>query len=77
MSSAIPNNAGVPSSWDHFEITWTLDDTPYEIRVENPNRLWTGVFRAELDGTKVDHRAIPLLKDGKAHVVKITMGKHW
>ncbi len=51
--------------------------TTYEIRVENPDRLWTGVNRAELDGKKVDHRAIPLVKDGKTHVVKITMGRHW
>ena len=27
--------------------------------------------------TKVDHRAIPLLKDGKTHVVKVTMGRQW
>ena len=70
-------NPCVPSAWDHFEIDWTLEETTYEIRVENPDRLWTGVLRAELDGTKVDHRAIPLIKDGKTHVVKITMGRQW
>jgi cyclic beta-1,2-glucan synthetase len=70
-------NPCVPTSWNHFEIDWTLDETTYEIRVENYDRLWTGVLRAELDGTKVDHRAIPLVKDGKTHVVKIAMGRQW
>ena len=45
-------NPCVPSSWDHFEIDWKLDETTYEIRVENPDRLWTGVRRAELDGRR-------------------------
>ncbi len=70
-------NPCVPSSWNHFEIDWKVDETSYEIRVENYDRLWTGVLRAELDGEKVDHRAIPLLKDGKTHVVKVTMGRQW
>jgi cyclic beta-1,2-glucan synthetase len=70
-------NPCVPSSWNHFEIDWKIDETRYEIRVENYDRLWTGVLGAELDGEKVDHRAIPLLKDGKTHVVKVTMGRQW
>jgi len=65
----------VPLSWDRFGIEWQHHDTHYEIIVLNPNRVWTGVLRAELDGAPVDPRAIPLLSDGGRHEVTITMGR--
>jgi hypothetical protein len=52
-----------------------VDGTTYDIRVSNPEGVWTGVVRAELDGTAVDPRAIPLARDGAVHVVTITMGR--
>ena len=67
----------IPSSWDRYSIRWTIDDTTYEIEVSNPDRVWTGVLHAELDGEQVDHHAIPIVKDGKKHVVTITMGRAW
>ncbi len=67
----------VPSSWDHYEVDWKVGDTTYEIRVNNPDGVWRGVMRAELDGAKVDHTAIPIVDDGKTHTVSITMGRHW
>jgi cyclic beta-1,2-glucan synthetase len=64
----------VPSSWDRFVIEWRHLDTTYQIVVTNPDRVWTGVLRAQLDGVKVDHKKIPLVNDGAAHTVEITMG---
>ena len=40
----------VPSSWDRFAITWRIGTTTYEIEVTNPERMWTGVIKADLDG---------------------------
>jgi len=65
----------VPSSWDRFAISWRHLDTSYEITVSNPDRVWTGVVGAELDGVRVDPNAIPLVNDGGTHAVTITMGR--
>jgi cyclic beta-1,2-glucan synthetase len=70
-------NPCVPSAWDCFSIEWRIGTTSYAIEVANPDRVWTGVQRAELDGEKVDHTAIPIVEDGKPHAVKITMGRGW
>jgi cyclic beta-1,2-glucan synthetase len=67
----------VPSSWDRFSIEWRIGTTTYIIDVANPDRVWTGVVRAELDGEKVDHRAIPIVDDGQRHAIAITMGRGW
>jgi len=67
----------IPSTWDRYSIHWRIEDTTYTIEVSNPDRLWRGVMRAELDGEKVDHQAIPILNDGKTHTVTITMGRGW
>lgn len=64
----------VPSSWTSFSITWRFGSATYEISIENPERLWRGIRKAELDGAPVDHRAIPLVDDGKTHAVRVTMG---
>jgi cyclic beta-1,2-glucan synthetase len=65
----------VPSSWGRFTIRWRHYSTTYEIAVNNPHGVWTGVVGAELDGTRVDHESIPLVDDGATHSVTITMGR--
>jgi len=65
----------VPSSWTSFSITWKHRGSTYLIEVSNPDRVWTGVLKAEMDGQHVDHRSIPLVDDSGNHVVKITMGR--
>ena len=42
--------------------------------VTNPERQCRGVAEAELDGTPVDNRAIPLTDDGGTHHVRIVLG---
>jgi cyclic beta-1,2-glucan synthetase len=65
----------VPSSWTSFSIDWNHRGTSYHIEIFNPDRVWTGVLRAELDGKIVDHQAIPIADDQGAHTVRITMGR--
>ena len=67
----------IPSSWDRYSIVWKIGETTYEIEVKNPRRVWTGVLTAELDGKSVSHDAIPIVTDGKKHVVSVTMGQRW
>ncbi len=65
----------VPSSWSEYAIDWRHGTSRYEIRVTNPERVSTGVARAELDGARVNHLSIPLVDDGATHVVRITLGR--
>ena len=64
----------VPGSWDHFVVRWRHGQTRYEITVENPGRRNRGVAEAQLDGVRVDPRAIPLVDDGAVHHVRVMMG---
>ena len=68
-------NPCVPSSWTTFSITWKHRGATYEIEVSNPDRVWTGVLKAEIDGRAVDPQAIPLLQDGQHHAVRVMMGR--
>ena len=60
---------------DDLSITWRHAGTTYEIEIANPDRVWTGVIDAELDGVSVDHRSIPMANDQRTHVVRIKMGR--
>ncbi len=65
----------VPSSWSEYTIEWRHGTSRYDITVSNPDRVWQGVVRADLDGAMVNHLAIPLVDDGATHVVRITLGR--
>jgi cyclic beta-1,2-glucan synthetase len=62
----------VPSSWTEYSITWRRGQATYQITVTNPDKVWRGVVRAELDGVPVDHLAIPLSDQG-THIVTVKM----
>jgi cyclic beta-1,2-glucan synthetase len=63
----------IPTSWPECTIVWRFGKTRYEIVVANPERQCRGVGQAELDGTPVDPRAIPLLDDGRTHRVRVVL----
>ena len=65
----------IPSTWPRYAISWRFGGTRYEIEVENPERQCRGIAAAELDGSPVDPRAIPLVDDGGTHQVRIWLGR--
>jgi cyclic beta-1,2-glucan synthetase len=64
----------ISSSWPEYRIVWRFLDSRYEITVSNPARRCRGVAEATLDGAPVNAAAIPLLNDGRTHVVQIVLG---
>jgi len=64
----------VPSAWTEFSMTWKRGDATYEITVTNPQRVWRGVVKAELDGQPVNHMSIPHAGPG-THTVRVVMGQ--
>jgi cyclic beta-1,2-glucan synthetase len=64
----------IPSSWPGYGITWRFGGARYEITVTNPEGRCRGIASARLDGAEVDSRAVPLVDDGRVHVLEAVMG---
>jgi len=73
--STLAINPCIPSVWPAYSLVWQRGRTRYDIRVENPDHACRGVGFAELDGEGVDPMAIPLVDDGRTHVIAITLAK--
>jgi cellobiose phosphorylase len=75
----------IPHTWPAYGIVYRHRDklgvvTRYEIGVENPDAINSGVSFAELDGVGVEPgtsrgAAIALIHDGKVHTVRVVLGK--
>jgi cyclic beta-1,2-glucan synthetase len=63
----------IPSSWPAYDITWKIGGTEYRIAVSNPGRQGTGVAIATLDGKPADAAAIPIVEDGRVHIVTVVL----
>ena len=63
----------IPRGWREFEITYRRGSATYKLLLENPHGLNHGVPKVELDGEQLDTPDIPLVDDGKEHVVRITL----
>jgi cyclic beta-1,2-glucan synthetase len=63
----------IPTAWPAYQIVWRVGETTYTIAVSNPDRRCRGVRAATLDGVVVSHLAIPLVLDGLAHDVRVTL----
>ena len=73
-------NPCIPTSWPRFEVIYRHRGkqggiTPYTIAIDNPFGASRGVGSVELDGMTLDTEQIPLVDDGKEHVVRVTLGR--
>ena len=66
-------NPCIPAMWPASRSTGGSVATRYRITVTNPEHRCRGVRSAELDGTPVDPRAIPIADDGETHVVSVVL----
>ena len=66
----------IPGWWPGFEITLRRGGSRYEISVENPQSVQSGVVAAELDGASISTRPllVALKDDGAVHRLHIRMG---
>lgn len=64
----------IPSSWPGFKVTYRFGQAIYEIKVENPDRIQSGVRWLELDGRRLEGQRIPLEEDSVRHSVTVHMG---
>ena len=67
----------IPSSWPGFAITYRFGKTKYEIAIENPLGVCTGVLAVKADGQTItgsQKNLIPLTDDGAAHKILVVLG---
>ncbi len=67
----------IPEGWPGFEIAFRHRSARYEISVENPQGVCSGVAYVELDGTALadGHTKIALFDDGRVHKIRVMLGE--
>lgn len=64
----------IPKSWEGFKVNRKFRGSVYQIEVENPDHVSSGIKDISIDGKKTDDLMIPAFKDGKTHKIKIVLG---
>jgi cellobiose phosphorylase len=65
----------IPSYWTHYALRYRYRNTQYEIAVENPENVSSGVVSLELDGVPLSDKWINLVDDGGTHRVRVQLGR--
>jgi len=66
-------NPSIPGKWKEFGLQYTVCDTTYHIRVNNPQGIQSGVRQIRMDGVLLEN-PIALVHDGADHYVDVLMG---
>jgi cyclic beta-1,2-glucan synthetase len=75
QGKALQFKPSIPGEWQSFQITYRYGDSYYQVRVENPDGVETGVRKVILDGDDLVDLIVPLDDDGQEHEVRVVMGK--
>ena len=62
----------IPETWKEFTIEYRFRSSTYEIRVENPDGVQSGVVELTVDGRRAEE-AIDLVDDGQRHHVTASL----
>ncbi len=65
----------IPAEWPGYTVRYRYGETLYEIRVENPDGVQSGVREVLVDGETQSDGSIPLADDGVAHEVRVILGE--
>jgi cellobiose phosphorylase len=63
----------IPSDWDGFEVTRQYRGATYEIKVENPEHVSSGVKKLTVNGKTIEGNRIPIAKKGRTVQVVVTL----
>ncbi|KXA94929.1 glycosyl transferase [candidate division MSBL1 archaeon SCGC-AAA259E19] len=53
----------IPSDWSEFEVTRKFRGSTYEIKVENPDHVSSGIRKITIDGESLEDNLIPVSED--------------
>jgi cyclic beta-1,2-glucan synthetase len=65
----------IPRPWPGFRIVYRHGASVYRVEVENPSSICRGIAAVELDGAALDGIDVPLVDDGREHVVRVRLGE--
>lgn len=68
-------NPCIPDSWDGYKLSFQQNGSHYDIQVENPDHVESGVRKILLNGEELNEKAIPIQKNSGNHTVRIIMGQ--
>ena len=64
----------IPAEWNGFTVQRTFRGTRYDIEVENPEHVSTGIAEIRLDGRPMESNLILPPQDTALHRVEVSMG---
>ena len=64
----------IPAEWPGFTITRRFRDAVYQIEVQNPDGVSSGVRSMTVDGQLFSGALLPVFADGNTHTVTVIMG---
>jgi cyclic beta-1,2-glucan synthetase len=64
----------IPRDWPGFHAVYRVGRSAWHVRVENPRRVSRGIEDLTLDGASLRDGVVPLVDDGREHVVVVRMG---
>lgn len=64
----------IPRKWPEYDIQYKYMDTPYHIRVKNPDGVNQGILQITVDETLIAGNRFNLVNDGLGHMVEVLMG---
>lgn len=64
----------IPAQWDGFKCRRIFRGAAYQIEVENPQHVNSGIRSVSVDGQPYPSNLLPVFADGSAHTVRIVMG---
>ncbi|MBN2805628.1 MAG: glycosyl transferase [Prolixibacteraceae bacterium] len=67
-------NPCIPADWKAYEVTRKFRGTTFQIKVINPKGVNRGVAKVTLDGKDHPSNVLPVIGDGKTHVVVVELG---
>ena len=65
----------IPAHWTHYALRYRYRGSRYEIAVENPENVSSGVVSLELDGAPLPSKWVPLVDDGGSHTGSRAVGQ--
>ncbi len=67
-------NPCIPTEWDGFTAQRWFRGAFYQITVENPDHVNSGVRSMRVDGQPIENHIAPLFNDGKSHTIEVELG---
>jgi cellobiose phosphorylase len=64
----------IPAQWDGFKVRRTFRGAVYQIEVENPQHVNSGIRSVSVDGQPYASNLLPVFANGSTHTIKIVMG---